>query len=332
MPTKWETFDNAISDLWDFFVPPIINAIVILIVFPNIPIKIWKFVASIVEQLRTVTTTFTDKGIDLQLLEPLKMFFDKYASYLSTTDFVKFISSSTLTAVIIVSILIYILHRVVLVSSSIIFGNINLIENRLLHHPQVGILLNKMTSFLPDDNMYCEVSNCWEYAKSINDTHEGLVLYRARRSNITSMIENNRGYSKYATAYFLMSLLSIIKIKFSWMPIIVLLSTIGGFIYFSQKYFYYCIQLISYDIKTFLSIAHLNHGSKSSSINLRKSKIDTSIEQSKSYLIYINLFEGNIVKSIIEILKSIYGILDYMNSKYFKHKLIDKKPLVKTDL
>lgn len=303
METNNYKSSNTLSEIWDFFIPPILNAVVILIVFPNIPKIIWGGFAYAISQLRTATHSDTA----LSSLPDLLSEITKNSSLLGTIS--ESAGAALISAIVTLAILIIVLHQAILITTKIICGKIDLSEESLENHPVIGRALARLEPFIPDEGTYSSVHRRWEYARSVNDTQNNLSIYRYRRNKIISQIETNRSFATYASAYFLLSAISLIFINFSLVPVFTLLATIGFFLLFSRRYIDACTKLADLDIYTFLAVA--NHD-KEETKNIEEDETASPIKS--RFTSHIIWFKGNIFATVIYLTKGIKNSLQFKGS------------------
>jgi hypothetical protein len=282
MDAKWERFDNTLSDLWNFFIPPILNAIVILMVFPNVPKYIWGGIGFIITEIRAIPDNHVITG---SLPDLLGDFTKNSTLFTSISDSA---ISAVISTVVTLAILIFVIHKVVLISSRLLFGQIDLNEESLNAHPKVAKALVKLRAYLPDNDVYYSVHRAWEYTRTINDKRDNLNIYRCRRMKIITGIESNRVFARYSSAYFLLSIVSLFFVEFSVVPLIILISTIVLFLLFSKAYVNACVDLLDLDIYTFLSLVNYD--------GLEPKAIDDelTVNEDPYFIHHVRLFDGNI--------------------------------------
>ncbi len=299
MDAKWEKLDNTLSDLWMFFIPPILNAIVILFVFQKIPKQIWAEYGHYVTEWQALAA---EKSFTSYLVTIINEFSENSALFttVSSTTISAFVSS-----IVALAIIVFILHKITIVISHVVFGRLNLKEESLESHPLIGGAIKKISPFLPEDSLYHSVHRKWEYAKSINDIQGNLSIYRSRRSKIISQIESNKAFATYSAVYFLLSVVSIFM-GFSGLLVMILMFTFGMFFLFAHRYFDTCISLIDLDIHTFLAITY---NSKNVFKANTASKEETN-EIDDLFMKHIDLFHGNIVQTVKQFLKGIMSVVN----------------------
>lgn len=291
MDAKWEKFDNTLSDLWNFFIPPILNAVVVLVVFQDIPKLIWDSIGFLIIKLRAAANTEV-----ISLPELLNQFSTNSALFSTLSGSAV---SAVISGIVTLAILIFVLHKVILISSRIFCGQIDLSEETLNTHPKIAGALVKLRAFLPEEDTYNSVSRGWAYARTVNDKHESLSIYRGKRSKIITEIEKNRSFATYASAYFLLSVISLACFNFSLIPFVMLLVTVVLFLLFSRRYVDACASLADLDIYTFLTLVHYEGYNKNTN-----TPSDNGVVEKPYFTDHIELFKGNIFSSIIDLLKS----------------------------
>ena len=298
MDAKWEKFDNTLSDLWGFFVPPIVNTTIILFVFQDVPRLIWDGMVSLIYQ---VSSNGQQSELVKQFLEILKNLKENapFLSFLYETGF-----AAILSGIVTLAVLIFVLHKVTLISSRLVFGKVDLIEEELGTHPELYESFESVKKFLPNDLRYSSTHQKWEHAKAVVDSEENMGNYRNRRSNLVSQAEANKEYASYTAAYLLLSFVSfglglfLPAINFSVNPIFVALVTACLFILFARRYVEFCVKVADLDINVFLSLSYKN--------NIPDEQGEASNNRQYpdySFLRYVDLFNGNIFSTI----KSIVG-------------------------
>lgn len=281
-------FGTTISDWWSFFIPPILNAIVLLIVFPGVPNLIWDSIGYVITVVKEVAP---EAGSSLPKL------LEEFAANLSVVSAMSDGAiSAFVSAVVTVAILIFMLHKVVLWSSRLLFGRLDLKEEKLSEHPVAGRLVEYVEIYLPEEKLYKSFHRKWEYARSVNDMQENMGIYRNRRDKITSDIARFQMYATYASAYFAISFLSVIINK-SGMPLLVALLTGILFLFFARRYAQMCALLADIDFHTFLSI--VQYGNE---LEKRKPRISNVRDEGSISMFpkYIYLGKGNIGSTVVD--------------------------------
>lgn len=255
MDAKWEKLDNTLSDLWNFFIPPILNAIIILAVIPSTPILLWDWMKSTAVNLQDRSKSVLNSDVAIKINNKVETWFNDADAITKLTDSALSMLVATL---ILLAIFVFILNKFVLFFSTIIFGKIDLKDESLAAHPQIGRYLKIAEGYLPKDDIFNSFAQKWDYMRTINDLQDNMHIYKGRRDLIASAVENYRVYACYSIAYVAMSALALLR---SWplpqfvLQALITIVSVSMFLFFARRYRDVCVKLADLDVLTFISIS-----------------------------------------------------------------------------